>query len=64
MADLKLTRSGSETKYERVEISIELNPEQRRLLSRIAGKNIEKLELTASELKRILTPQYMVLDMF
>ncbi|MEN6316276.1 MAG: hypothetical protein ABFD25_18755 [Clostridiaceae bacterium] len=60
MTDLKLTRDGSNVKYERVEISIELNPEQRRLLSRIAGKNIEKLELTASELKRILTPQYMI----
>jgi hypothetical protein len=56
MADLKLTRSGSETKYERVAISIDLTPEQGRLLSRIAGRNIEKLELTANELKAILLP--------
>jgi hypothetical protein len=51
-----LTQISAKVQYEPIQISIDLTPEQRALISRVTGKFTSKLELTASDLKVILTP--------
>jgi hypothetical protein len=51
-----LTQTGPKVQYEPIQISIDLTPEQRALISRVTGTYTSKLELTASDLKVILAP--------